>query len=1632
MPLLNKRPFVKNEPPTKLSPKDEVFYCDVTNEVFTDYDEYWERLVLCNAMVWTCGITGRPNLTYTEAIECEGKARKCLSNLPLPLCKPILHLATITKRGRLVDMADDVFYYARDRYFIGEEVEAIIGKHWYDCKVTKVIYPTQEEIEKYEEEMADTDDEEEGKKENEVKKDDESEEKKDDDSDIVEIKEVKKEDKEVKMEEDDIQIIEPEKKDEKKKKEKEKEKDKKKPEDDYPPFATFKYEVMEIESLDGEECKRELVSWEKIRRNKGVLTREKCKLYLKQAVELAQTGFWSIKEAATKKYNLGEAKFTDFFIGDPPKFVESRAKKVPTASTLALSPKGKKKEEKRLEKEKKREEKRLKKEERAENEKELKKHGKGRPVMSMEEKEARKKLIMDAKVDLKEQMEAKREEWRLKIEKDKMDKKRDRELQKEEKRIMHLFMKEWQKPKEDVDCEDHKDLPTPTPIQCRIPHQYFGDFMMILEFTNIFTELLELNDVYPQGITFDMLEHALVEKEVAGVLNDIFQLYLQTIFCLQEEEDDEVEAENEVDEEMEGHTKDMTKLEAVKLANRAATWSQQYQGVPLQKAPLDALTLSEILRLHLLASGATNVANGKWRHANRGGFKNWDDPGLLFKLEEPDTIKALATQTIFDLTIEQKLKVLNVLVGQILTYASVRDILEENVEKLKEAKNQIRQHKLEGLRKAKEEEAAIIQEKREKKQKERERIVKEMEKRAAEAAAAGGPVVNGDVAKEKEEPEEEEMEEEEEDEEEKAERLEKEEKNKERKRSEFVKRETELITQMFEMASGVSIYSLGQDRAYRRYWIFGNMPGLFIEDNEPNPGVCRSTPTPYNPNINPSESDELLQQIKLQAELCVRKQEFKEKELKEKALKEKEKEKESNSDKENDGNDSPNKQAMPKTPLGEKKLLQTANQNKNKSDQAKKEITEQKIESAAESEFKLDFSILDNLKAEVNEPRPEIYGVCNADAKTCTVHSQSDKQHWSFIHKLEDFDALVNSLNSRGIRESELKDTLISYRGLIESSLKNCHVFKLDSSQEPEVDTNTRKSSRKEIKKEDANLNFPSGTPMNEILQLTLRDMILETEEKLELGMLGSLKIEDREDWRQAIVDGKYNPGVEEWNWGGRNRLNQLKEEYGLEEEEEEKEMDESENTDQLVKDLSRAILQLGQAVDSKYLQKPLAENEKITKKREKSERKLKRWINKKNKKDDEEEEEEQVEEEEKAEDEEEEEDDEEDEDEEARISDNALRTPMERWEKSLMECTNLSQLCLHFSTLENSITWSRSALEARCRVCKRKSDPDNMLLCDSCDKGTHMYCMKPKMKKVPEGEWFCDQCRPKRKPKSPVKKARRPTYAEVSEEEDDDSEEEESEEEDEDSELDDDATCEVCDGTGEVICCDTCPRVYHQDCAELRTVPRGSWSCPQCRLDPKAAKDKENSKTKKNKGKENSKAKKVANSKAKKVEKKVTKRKSRGGDDTPATPAAAKKLKMDVDDAPAVEVSPPRRNRRSLVDEEMTLNTGALEALLAELYKQEDSWPFLASVSRKAAPDYYEIIKKPMDLGTMRHKLDCFKYTTDEEFIADGMLVFQNCQQYNQEKTDEYKCGTKMIKFYLKTIKELGLRQSQKKRSRK
>jgi hypothetical protein len=48
--------------------------------------------------------------------------------------------------------------------------------------------------------------------------------------------------------------------------------------------------------------------------------------------------------------------------------------------------------------------------------------------------------------------------------------------------------------------------------------------------------------------------------------------------------------------------------------------------------------------------------------------------------------------------------------------------------------------------------------------------------------------------------------------------------------------------------------------------------------------------------------------------------------------------------------------------------------------------------------------------------------------------------------------------------------------------------------------------------------------------------------------------------------------------------------------------------------------------------------------------------------------------------------------------------------------------------------------------------------------------------------------------------------------------------------------------------------------------------------------------------------------------------------------------------------------------------------------------------------PDYLEIIQKPMDLGTIKKKLMGKEYLTQDEFLEDVYLIFENCRKYNTD----------------------------------
>jgi hypothetical protein len=49
--------------------------------------------------------------------------------------------------------------------------------------------------------------------------------------------------------------------------------------------------------------------------------------------------------------------------------------------------------------------------------------------------------------------------------------------------------------------------------------------------------------------------------------------------------------------------------------------------------------------------------------------------------------------------------------------------------------------------------------------------------------------------------------------------------------------------------------------------------------------------------------------------------------------------------------------------------------------------------------------------------------------------------------------------------------------------------------------------------------------------------------------------------------------------------------------------------------------------------------------------------------------------------------------------------------------------------------------IDAFCTKCGSGGDDEVLMLCDGCDIAYHTYCLKPPLRTVPEGDWFCPAC---------------------------------------------------------------------------------------------------------------------------------------------------------------------------------------------------------------------------------------------------------------------------------------------------
>lgn len=107
---------------------------------------------------------------------------------------------------------------------------------------------------------------------------------------------------------------------------------------------------------------------------------------------------------------------------------------------------------------------------------------------------------------------------------------------------------------------------------------------------------------------------------------------------------------------------------------------------------------------------------------------------------------------------------------------------------------------------------------------------------------------------------------------------------------------------------------------------------------------------------------------------------------------------------------------------------------------------------------------------------------------------------------------------------------------------------------------------------------------------------------------------------------------------------------------------------------------------------------------------------------------------------------------------------------------------------------------------------------------------------------------------------------------------------------------------------------------------------------------------------------------------------------------------------------------------------------ILKELMNHPDGWIFSEPVDpvKLKIPDYFSIISEPMDLGTIKRKLEGNMYFSADEFAADVRLTFSNAMLYNPPGNEVHNCAKKLDANFSRRWKSLEARLKQRNKNDK
>lgn len=595
----------------------------------------------------------------------------------------------------------------------------------------------------------------------------------------------------------------------------------------------------------------------------------------------------------------------------------------------------------------------------------------------------------------------------------------------------------------------------------------------------------------------------------------------------------------------------------------------------IQSLQLDAFTVSEILRIHLLSSGC--------------GDKTDQDACLRLKKSYPFILTSLLEKNVTEFSPKVKLKVLVALSEQLLD--AFRDVIDEKIQNIREMQTELTQLKKLNLRRERSEAAYKI----------------ELAKQATENSE------NADKISEKSGENQEDSQKDSQKDSPPAKRSTRarggKKEDKEIKSVAYLLDQTpeeidwskitedtkiamnkahnalveELQTKIFNLQSIVNLRPIGYDRTFRKYWFLPYVSGIVVEDDGC-PDMEESTFNVVEQTGPPSEIRKQREQL------------------------------------------SKNKLTDEMAPAP---LIEDEKENTNTNEEP---LSTVKVEDAIKNRGKV---------------------------------------RWSYYTSKKEILSLISLLSSRGIRELALKNCLVRVKDYVLNNLssKNCW--------------NPGETAKSKCEKMETDQDENAKVDKSEI---SLRDMILDLEDRLYVSQLGNLRVKDREVWRTKILEKSYEVQASSLTWYRSSENSDLAVRLLKDKE------------SSTLKKLAAAILQLGQAIEKRYLQRPLGDKDENRLKRQKLvlEAAFKGSAD-------------------------------------SQLNENnggiELGSPFERWEYHLMKATSLAQLFVCITVLDSSVIWEKSVLHTRCKICRRKGGADQMLLCDGCDRGHHTYCLKPPVK---------------------------------------------------------------------------------------------------------------------------------------------------------------------------------------------------------------------------------------------------------------------------------------------------------------